>query len=110
MWRDQVDAVLLENVIEPIIVIGPIANEMLRFGLDHVEVESELHQGDFMMIRCMPADGEGQPMSIDNREDFHALAAFRESDGLAAALGRRKRRIDETLVFINGPFVAQRVG
>ena len=35
---------------------------------------------------------------------------FREPHGLAAALGRRKRGIDETLSFIERPFVAQRVG
>lgn len=62
-----------------------------------------------MMIRRVRAHGERQAMSIHNRQDFHALAALRESDGLAAALGRRKRGIDETLAFIKGPFVTQRV-
>ena len=87
----------------------PIPDEMLGFGLEQVEAETELQQGDFMMIRRMRAHGEGQSVPIYNRQDFHALAAFREPDGLAAALGRRKRGIDETLAFIQGPFVTQRI-
>ena len=49
-------------------------------------------------------------MPIHNREDFHALAAFREPDRLAPALRGGKRGINEALAFINGPFVAQRIG
>lgn len=62
-----------------------------------------------MMIRRMSAHGEGQSVPIHNRQDFHALVAFRESDGLAATLVRRTRGIDETLPFVEHPFVAQRV-
>jgi len=110
MRRDQVHTVVMEVGIEAIAIIRPIPDEMLELGLEHVEVETELHQGDFMMIRRMGAHGEGQSVPIHNRQDFHALAALCESDGLAAALGRRKRGIDETLAFIQGPFVTQRVG
>lgn len=109
MGRDQVHAVSLKLVIQAIAVIGPIANEMSGLGLQHVEVEAELDQGDFMMIGRMRADREGEPMSIHNREDFHAFAAFRDAHGVPAALGRRKRGIDETLAFIDRAFVAQRV-
>ena len=109
MRRDQVHPVLVEVGIEAIAVIRPISDEMLGLGLEHVEVETELYQGDFMMIRRMRAHREGQSVPIHNRQDFHALAALREADGLAAALGRRKRGINETLAFINGPFVTQRV-
>lgn len=46
-------------------------------------------------------------MLIDNRHDFHDFATFREPHGLTAVFGRRKRRINETLAFINSSFVAQ---
>ena len=82
MRCDHVDAVLLEILIEPIAVIGAIANEILRLGLQHVEVETELHQGDFMMICRVRTDREWQPMPINNCQDFHAFAAFGEADGL----------------------------
>ena len=49
-------------------------------------------------------------MAIHNGENFHALAAFREPHGVAAALGCCKRRIDETLTFIDRPFFTQRIG
>jgi len=107
---DHVDAVLLEVVIEPIAVIGPIANEMLRLGLQHVEVDTELHQRDFMMIRRMRPARERPPVAIHNRPDFHALATSRKPHGLAAALGGRQGGVDEALPFINGPFVAQHIG
>lgn len=109
MRRDQVHTILVEVGIEAIAVIRPIPDEMLGLGLEHVEVETELHQGDLMMIRRMCAHGEGQTVPIHNRQDFHALAALREANGLAAALGRRKRGVDETLAFIKGPFVTPRV-
>ncbi len=107
---DQVDSVLFELVIEAVAVIRPITNEMFRLGLQDIEVETQLHQGDFMMIRRVRVDGEGQSVPIHNRQDFHAFAAFREPHGLAAAFGRRKRRIDETLPFIDCAFVTQRIG
>ena len=83
---------------------------MLGFRLQHVEVETELDQGDFMMIGRVRTDGEGQPMTIDNRQNLHALATFREPHGLAPALGRRKGGIDETLAFVDRAFLTQRVG
>jgi hypothetical protein len=109
MRRDQVHAILFELVIEPIAVIGSIAIEMFGLRLQHVEVKTQLDQGDFVMIRRVCTDGEGEPMPIHNRENLHALAAFCEPHGLAAALGGRKRRINETLAFINRSFGAQRV-
>lgn len=109
MRDNQVHALLLEVGIETIAVIGSIPDEMFGLGLEHVEVETELHQGDFMMIRRMRTDGERKVVPIHNRQDFHALVAFRETHGLAATLGYRKRRIDEPLLFINGPFLAHAI-
>lgn len=109
MRGDQVHTVVAEGGIEAIAVIRPISDEMLGLGLEHVEVETELHQGDFMMIRRMRAHGKGQSVPIHKCQDFHTLAAFREPDGLAAALGRRKCGIDETFAFIQGSFVTQRI-
>ncbi|MCE3224090.1 MAG: hypothetical protein K0S58_2270 [Nitrospira sp.] len=63
-------------MIESIAVIGAIADEMLRLGLQHVEIETELDQRDLVMIRGMRTDREGEAMAIHNGEDFHALAAF----------------------------------
>ena len=110
MRRNAVHALLFEVVIEPLAVIGPIPNEMFGLGFEHVEVETELDQGDCVMIRCVRTDGEGEPMPIHNRQNLHAFPAFREPHGLAAALGGRKRGVDETLAFINRPVLAQGVG
>ena len=42
MGGNQVHPVLFQIVIEPIAVVRPITDEMLGFGLQHVEVETEL--------------------------------------------------------------------
>src|SRR5215831_3868053 len=40
MRRDHLDAVLAQLLIEWIAIVGAIANQILRLGLDHVEVEA----------------------------------------------------------------------
>ncbi len=77
VWGNQVHTVLLEVVIESIAVIGPIADEMLEFGLEHVEIKTGLDQGDFMMSRRVRTDGEGEPVSIHNRANLQALTLYR---------------------------------
>ena len=83
MGRNHVDAILLEVVIEAVAVIGSIANEILGSRLQHVEVETELDPDDVMMIGPMRTDGEEESVSIHNRKNLHAFAAFRESHGVA---------------------------
>lgn len=77
---------MLEDVLEAIADIGSIASEILPLGLQHVEVETQLHQHDLMMMGRMRTYGERQPMPIYNREDFHTPASFGEPHGVAAAL------------------------
>ena len=101
MRRDHLHPLLLQVVIEPIAVIRFVANQMLRLGLQHVEVETELHQRDFMMIRRMRAHRERQAMAIHNRQDLDAFAAPGRTNFVAAAFGRGKRRIDEALALVN---------
>lgn len=109
MGPNQVDAVLREVVIEPVAVIGSIADEILGLGLQHGEVETELHERDLKMIGRVRTDGERQPVPIRNRENLHALPAVREAHLVPAALRGGKGRINETLPFIDPAFVAQRV-
>lgn len=103
MGRNQIHPVLLEVGIEPIAVIRAIPNEMLRLGLQHVEVETQLDQGDFMMIRHMCADREEEPMPIHNRKDLHAFGAFGEGHIVPTSLRGGEGRVNETLPFINRP-------
>lgn len=58
---------------------------MFWFGLEHVEVETEVNQGGFMMIGGMRAHGEREPVPIHNHENLRALAAFRDPHDLTAA-------------------------
>jgi len=48
-------------------------------------------------------------VTIHNREDFHAFAAFGEVHGIPA-LGCGKRGIDEARALVERAFVAQRIG
>ncbi len=110
MRRDHIHTVLLEVIIELIAGIRAIADQVLGLGFQHVEVKTELHQGDLMMIGRMRAHRQRQPMTIHNREDLHASAPAGRADIVAAALGRGKRGIDEALAFVDRAFFAQRIG
>ena len=80
---------------------------MFGLGFQYVEVETELDEGDFVMIRRVRTHGEREPMLIHNREDCHAFAAFGEPYRTTTALRcGSKCCIDETFAFINGPFFA----
>src|SRR5215510_8043464 len=95
MRRDHLDAVLAQLLIEWIAVVGAIADQILRLGLDHVEVEAQLYQPNFVVIGGMRADRERQSMTIHDCHDFHAFPALRRSDPNPATLRHHERRIDE---------------
>ena len=76
MRRDHLNAVVSQLFIQRVAIIGPIADQILRLGFDHVEVEAWLHQADFVMVRRVRADRERQPMAIHNRHDFHAFSRY----------------------------------
>src|SRR5438477_5646390 len=63
MRRDHLDAVLAQLLIEWIAVVGAIADQILRLGLDHVEVEAQLYQPNFVVIGGMRADRKRQSMT-----------------------------------------------
>src|SRR5512139_2953618 len=109
MWGNHIHPVLLELRIELIAVRRTIADEMLRLGLEHVEVETELDQRDLMMIGRMRPHGQGEPVPIDNRQNLHTFSAFREAHGLTTPLGRSKRGIDEALAFIKRAFITESI-
>ena len=110
MGRHQVHAVLLQVVIEPIALIGPIGDEMLRFGLGHVELETELDQGDFVMIRCVRTDGERKLVPIHNCANLHALPAFDDAHVVPATFDGRQSGVDEALALVNRSFFTQCIG
>jgi len=76
MWRDHLDAVFSHFFIEWVAVVGAIANQVLRLGFDHVEVEAQLHQANFVMVRRMRVDRKRQSMPIHYRHDFRAFSAL----------------------------------
>src|SRR6476659_3481272 len=110
MRRDHLDAVLAQLLIEWIAVVGAIADQILRLGLDHVEVEAQLYQPNFVVIGGMRADRERQSMTIHDCHDFHTFPALRRSDPRPATLRHHECRIDEAFRFIQGAFVAKLVG
>src|SRR6266705_2750386 len=107
MWRDHLDAISAQFVVQRIAVVSAITNQVLRLGFDHVEVEAELHQADFVMVCRMRADRKRQSMAIDNRHDFHAFSALRGSDLRAAALGHNEGRVNEAFFFVQYASVAK---
>ena len=74
MRRNHLHAVLLQFVVQRFAVIDLVANQALRLGLNHVEVETELHQRHFVMVGRVRAHRQRQPEAIHNRQDLHPLA------------------------------------
>lgn len=62
------------------------------------------------MLSRMRTDGEGQPMAIHNRKDFHAFPAFREAHGIATPLVAANIASMKLSVFIKRSLFAQRIG
>lgn len=91
MQGDHRDALAAQFLVEAIAIVGAIADEVIRLGLDHVEVEAELHQANFVMVGGVRAHRQRQAVAIHNCHDFQAFSAFRRTDLGAAALGHRKR-------------------
>src|ERR1700738_4270775 len=107
MRRNHLDAVFSQLLVQWITVVSTVADQILRLGFDHVEVEAELHQADFVMVRRMRADRKRQSMAINNRHDFHAFSALRGSDLRAAALGHNEGRVNEAFFFVQYASVAK---
>ena len=50
VWRDHLDTISSQFLVERIAVIGMVADQVFRLSFDHVEVEAQLHQADFMVV------------------------------------------------------------
>ena len=110
MRRDQVHPFLGQGCVQRIAVVGTIADQVLRLGFQHVEVETQLHQRHLVMVRRMRADRQRQPVAIHNRQDFHAFSAFGRAYFIATALGKGEGGVDEALPLIDHPLLPQCIG
>src|SRR5438094_4152816 len=100
MRRDHLDAVLAQLLIEWIAVVGAIADQILRLGLDHVEVEAQLYETNFMAIGGMRADRKRQSLTIHDCHDFHAFPALRQTYPRPSTPPRYACLSNETFPFI----------
>jgi hypothetical protein len=60
VWRDHLDAVSAQLLVQGIAVVGAVTDQILRLGFDHAEVEAQLHPADFVMVgrmSCLPIAG-----------------------------------------------------
>src|SRR2546430_14766227 len=109
MRRNHLHASEPRLLVERIAVIRAIADQVLRLRFDHVELETQLHQRHFMVVRSVSTDRERQAMAIHNRPDFLAFSASRRSNFFATALRGCERGIDEAFRLIDLAFLAQRI-
>jgi len=73
---DYLYAIVLQIIVKAIAVIGFIADQLLRLCFDHVEVEGQLNERDFMVICSMRSGRKRQTVAIHNTHDFHAFSAL----------------------------------
>ena len=104
------DALFSKLLIQWIAVVSAIADQIIRFRFNHVEIKTQLHERDFVMIRRVRTYREPQTVAIHNRHDFHAFSALRLANFLSTTLGRGKRRVDIALSFIDRAFITQLIG
>ena len=107
---DHLNTVLAQFVIQLVAVIRAITNRVLGLCLDHVEVEAQLYQSDLMVVRCVGAHRQRQPVTVDNCHEFHTLTTLGRPDLITVFFGRGTRCIDKAFRFIQRTFCAQRVG
>jgi hypothetical protein len=87
---DHFDPVSAQFLHVQIAVVSEIADQVLWLGLDHLEVEAQLHQANFMMVGGMRAYRTRQSMAINYRHDFHAFSPLRCADLRPAPLAITK--------------------
>src|SRR5690606_29288571 len=104
VWRDQLDALFTKLRIQWIAVVRLVADQDLRLCLDHVEVEGQLYERHFMMVRRVRGDRQRQALAIHNCHDFHAFSALCRANLLPAALRRSKGGVDVALRLVNPAF------
>ena len=97
-------------MIERVTVVSAVADEIFRLGFDHVEVEAQLYEAHFVMVRGVGADRERQAVAIHDRHDFHAFSTLGRSDLGASALRHHEGGVDEAFFFVKHAAFAQFVG
>jgi len=110
MWRDHLDALFAKLGVKRIAVVCAVADQILRLRFDHVEVERQLHERNFVVIRRMRRDRQRQAMTIDYRHDFHAFSSSRRPDLLTAAFRRGEGGVDVALGFVDLAVFAKHIG
>src|SRR5262245_12900896 len=110
VWRDHLDAILTQRVVERVTVVSTVADEIFRLGFDHVEVEAQLYEANFVMVRGVGANRERQAVAIHDRHDFHAFSTLGGSDLGAPALRHHESCVDEAFLFVEHAAFAQFVG
>jgi len=59
--RNHLNALFSKLLIEPIAVVRAIADQIVWFRFDHVEVKAQLHQRDFMVMAACVLTANGRP-------------------------------------------------
>ena len=110
MRLDYLNTHLTRFLVQLVAVVRAISNQEIVLCLDRAEVETQLHQDDFMVVRRMRDDRQWQPVTINNYNNLQSLATINWPDLIIATLRRCKRGIDNTFRFIQRAFIVQRVG
>lgn len=74
--RDQLDALVVEVLIERIGVVGLVADDARRRIRAEHEVKEPLHQGALVRARAAGSDRDRQAACINQHHDFHAFPAL----------------------------------
>ena len=96
--RDHFDAQVEQERIQRVGVVALVADEALGLAFVFKKRERLLHHLWLTHVGGCHAHAERNPLAVNGELDFGSFAFARQPDGIPAALGRGKGRIDEALV------------
>lgn len=110
VWRDYLYTLIAQFIVQFIAIVSFVTNKIVWLGFDHIKVQAQLNQGDFMVIGSVSSNRQWKTMLIDNSHDFHAFSAFCQTNLISAAFRRCKGCINETFRFIQGILISKGIG
>ena len=108
--RNQFHATARQFRVQPVRLVGVVADETRRELADKSLRECGVNQSDFMLRATLDVDGNRAAVPIGDRHDLRPLPAFRLAHARASPLGGREAAIDERFLHIQIALVVKGLG
>jgi hypothetical protein len=107
VWRNQLHPEVGQFRMQPVPLVGVIADEMHLQLTDKPLRERGAHQRHFMRRGALDVDGDRTALTISDGHDLQPFAALGLAHGGASSLGGREAPVDECFLQIQISFVVK---